>query len=88
VLCSRLGCERFFTGRLTVDPELRSTGSRRSVSRLRVAIQRPSGKGGSDRGAAFFDVEVWNGLAESYARIPAKRAVEGRLEHQEWTDDN
>lgn len=80
-----------FTGRLTADPELRSTGSGKSVSRLRVAIQRPGAKGGSERGAAFYDVEVWNGLAESCARHLAKGrrvAVEGRLDHQEWTDGN
>jgi single-strand DNA-binding protein len=77
-----------FTGRLTADPELRCTASGRSVSRLRVAIQRAGG--GRDRGAAFYDVEVWNGLAESCARYLAKGrrvAVEGRLEHQEWTDN-
>lgn len=80
-----------FTGRLTADPELRSTGSGHSVSRLRVAIQRPTGKDGSDRGAAFYDVEVWNGLAESCARFLGKGrrvAVEGRLEHQEWTAED
>ena len=80
-----------FTARLTKDPELRSTSSGKSVSTLRVAIQRPGGKDGSDRGAAFYDVEVWNGLAESCARYLSKGsriAVEARLEHQEWTDDD
>ena len=80
-----------FTGRLTADPELRTTGSGRSVGRMRIAIQRPDGKDGADRGAAFFDLEVWNGLAESCARYLGKGkrvAVEGRLEHQQWTDDN
>ncbi len=80
-----------FTARLTRDPELRSTASGKSVSTLRVAIQRPGGKDGSDRGAVFYDVEVWNGLAESCTRYLSKGsriAVEARLEHQEWTDDH
>ena len=80
-----------FTGRLTADPELRTTGSGRSVGRMRIAIQRPNGKDGADRGAAFFDLEVWNGLAESCARYLGKGkrvAVTGYLEHQQWTDDH
>lgn len=79
------------TARLTADPELRSTPGGRSVGRLRVAIQRSSGREGEDRGAAFYDIEVWGGLAETCARHLAKGrriAVDGRLEHQEWTDDN
>ncbi len=80
-----------FTARLTKDPELRETPAGNSVATLRVAIGRPGGKDGQDRGAAFYDVEVWNGLAESCTRYLAKGrrvAIAGRLEHQEWTDDN
>lgn len=79
-----------FTGRLTADPEIRTTQSDKAVGRMRVAIQRPSGKDGSDRGAAFYDVEVWNAVAKScgaYLQGSAV-AVESRLEHQQWTDDN
>lgn len=79
-----------FTGRLTADPELRSTGGGRFVARLRIAIRRPGGKG-PDRGSAFCDVEVWDGLAQSCGRFLSKGrrvGVEGRLEHQEWTDGN
>ena len=38
-----------FTARLTADPELRETPSGNSVSTLRVAIGRPTGKDGEDR---------------------------------------
>ncbi|MFN8163793.1 MAG: single-stranded DNA-binding protein [Solirubrobacterales bacterium] len=74
------------TARLTVDPELRSTPSGTSVATLRVAIQRPG-----DRGAAFYDVEVWGKLAESCTEFLAKGSrvgIAGRLEHQEWNSDN
>lgn len=79
------------TARLTKDPELRTTGSGNSVATLRVAIGRPAGKDGEDRKAVFYDLEVWNKLAESCVRYLAKGrrvAIVARLEHQEWTDDN
>lgn len=79
-----------FTARLTRDPELRTVGEEKSVATLRVAIGRAPGKSGEDRKAAFYDVEVWNGLAETCVRYLGKGrrvAVVGRLEHQEWTDD-
>ncbi len=50
----------------------------------------PPGREGADRGAAFYDLEVWNGLAETCARYLAKGrrvAVEARLEHDEWKTD-
>ena len=79
------------TARLTKDPELREIGTGSKVATLRVAIGRPPGKDGADRKAAFYDVEVWNGLAESCVNYLAKGrrvAVVARLEHQEWTDDS
>jgi len=79
-----------FTGRLTKDPELRASRSGKSVATLRVAIKRPSGSDGSDRGAAFYSVEVWNGLAENCARYLAKGrriVVEGYLEHRDGDRD-
>jgi single-strand DNA-binding protein len=79
------------TARLTKDPELREIGSGSKVATLRVAIGRPPGKDGADRKAAFYDVEVWNGLAEScvtYLGKGRRVAIVARLEHQEWTDDS
>jgi len=79
-----------FTGRLTKDPELRASRSGRPVTTLRIAIQRSSAADGSDRGAAFYSVEVWNGLAETCARYLTKGrrvAVEGYLEHRDGDPD-
>jgi single-strand DNA-binding protein len=74
------------TARLTLDPELRSTPNGTPVATLRIAIQRPG-----DRGAAFYDVEVWGKLAESCTEFLAKGSrvgLTGRLEHQEWSGDD
>lgn len=79
------------TARLTKDPELRQTRSERSVSTLRVAIQRPSTREGEDRGAVFYDVEVWNGTAENCVRYLSKGSrigVVGRLELDQWKDEH
>ncbi|MEZ4588710.1 MAG: single-stranded DNA-binding protein, partial [Gemmatimonadales bacterium] len=67
------------------------TRSEHSVSTLRVAIQRPSTREGEDRGAVFYDVEVWNGTAENCVRYLSKGsriAVVGRLELDQWKDEN
>ena len=79
------------TARLTRDPELRQTRSEHSVSTLRVAIQRPTSRDGEDRGAVFYDVEVWNRTAESCARYLSKGsriAIVGRLEFDQWKDEH
>ena len=79
------------TARLTADPEVRVTPSGKTVGRMRVAIGRPSTKEGKDRGAAFYDVQVWDAVAKSCGRYLAKGssvAIEGRLEHEQWTDDH
>lgn len=78
------------TARLTKDPELRQTRSEHSVSTPRVAIQRPSNREGEDRGAVFYDIEVWNGTAENCVRFLSKGSrigVVGRLELDQWKDE-
>jgi single-strand DNA-binding protein len=75
-------------GRLTSDPELRSTPSGTSVGQLRLAIGRPK-RDGEDRGADYVDITVWNAQAETCAQYLSKGrqvAVTGRLEHSEWED--
>ena len=77
------------TGRLTTDPELRST-TNGSVASLRLAIARPR-KEGADQGADYVDVTVFGRQADSCKQYLAKGrkvAVEGRLHHSEWDSDN
>ena len=73
-------------GRLTRDPELRTTASGTPVCTMRVAVPRRR-KDGEDQGAVFVDVVSFNGQAEAVADHLAKGrqvAVTGRLEHRQW----
>ncbi len=75
------------TGRLTADPELRSTQSGASVGQLRLAVSRRRGRDGEARGAVFVDVVTFGRLAESCGEYLAQGrqvAVSGRLELDEW----
>ncbi len=72
--------------RLATTPECQERGGTQ-VGRLRLAVQRPRGKDGEDRGADFIDVTVFGRQAETCARYLAKGrrvAVEGHLHHSEW----
>jgi single-strand DNA-binding protein len=73
-------------GRLTANPELRSSESG-PVVRLRVAVQRRRGKDGQDRGADFVDVTAFGAQAETCAEYLTKGrriGIVGRLHHSEW----
>jgi len=70
-------------GRLTRDPELRSTKAGKPVANMRIAVSR------RDRDAApvYVDVVAYQGLAETCAEHLAKGrqvAVTGRLDYQQW----
>jgi len=78
------------TGRLTADPDMRTTHSATAVTQFRLAIQRRRSRNGEDRGAVYVDVVSFGGLAESCAQYLAKGrqvAVSGRLELDEWETD-
>jgi single-strand DNA-binding protein len=75
------------TGRLTADPETRSTHSATAVTQFRLAVQRRRSREGEDRGAVYVDVVCFGGLAESCGEYLSKGrlvAASGRLEHDEW----
>ena len=74
-------------GRLTADPEARSTASDTQVTGMRLAIARRA-KAGEDRGAVFTDITAWDTLGELCAEHLHKGrqvAISGRLELDEWT---
>ena len=78
------------TGRLTADPETRSTQSATAVTQFRLAVQRRRSREGEDRGAVYVDVVSFGGLAESVGEYLTKGrhvAVSGRLELDEWETD-
>ena len=70
-------------GRLTRDPELRSTAGEKELCRMRVAVPR------SDRETepVYVDVVCFDGQASACADHLAKGhriGVEGRLDYSEW----
>lgn len=78
------------TGNLTADPELRSTPSGTSVTRLRLAVntrRRNAATGQWEEKPNYFDVTVWGTQAENCEKYLAKGrpvAVDGRLEWREF----
>jgi single-strand DNA-binding protein len=79
------------TGRLTRDPELRSTPSGAPVCSLRLAsnTSRRDAAGEWFEKPNYFDVTVFGNTAENcatYLRKGSPVAVDGRLEWREWED--
>lgn len=80
-------------GRLTQDPELKSTSSGRSVANMTVATNRvwTDGNGEQQEETEFNDCVVWGKLAEIAGQYLSKgRRVycEGRLQTRDWTGDD
>lgn len=70
-------------GRLTRDPELRSTGSGIPVTSFSIAVN------GKKDEAAFIDCVAWRGTAEAICQYLGKgrmMVVEGSLQSREWND--
>lgn len=70
-------------GRLTRDPELRSTGNGVAVATFSVAVDRNFANAKGEKETDFIPVVTWRGLAETCGRYLAKGrlvAVEGRLQ--------
>ena len=69
-------------GRLTRDPRSTMTESGMCISKFSIAIDRPRGKDGEDRGADFPSIVVFGKQAENCQKYLAKGrlvAVAGRL---------
>ena len=75
------------TGRLTRDPELRTTAGGKAVAQFAVASHEYAG--GKEK-SEFHNVVAWDRLAETCGRYLGKGqqvAVEGRLQTRSWDDD-
>ena len=69
------------TGRLTRDPEMRSTADGADVCAMRLAVDGP------DDSPTYIDVTAFGGLAANCGEYLAKGrpiAVSGRLSYGEW----
>ena len=72
-------------GRLTRDPEMRTTSTGKMIASFSVAVDRQSGEE-----TDFFDVTCWNQLAEiveKYTQKGSKVYVSGRLQLDRWESD-
>lgn len=74
-------------GRLTADPELKTTQSGVPSCRFTVAVDRSYSKG--EKMTDFFSVVCWRGLAETVAKYFHKGkeiVVRGEMQSRKWTD--
>lgn len=78
-------------GRLTRDPELRTTGSGVSVASFSLAVDRDRKGQDGARGVDFIDIVAWRGTADFVSRYFTRgrmAVVEGRLQLRDWTAQN
>lgn len=76
-------------GRLTYEPELRTTNSGLSVLSFQIACDRSYQASGQERQADFIDCVAWRQTAEFISRFFHKGsmiAVEGSIQTRNYTD--
>lgn len=74
-------------GRLSQDPEMRTTASGITTCNFNLAVNRNYTNQEGEREADFFRIVTWRGLAENVAKYCAKGkqvAVEGRLQNRTY----
>jgi single-strand DNA-binding protein len=72
-------------GRLTRDPEVRTTSTGKTITSFSIAVDR----GGQEDAADFFDVTAWEKLGELVSQYLSKGRrclVQGRLRQDSWDD--
>ena len=75
-------------GRLTRDPELKTTPAGISVASFAFAVERDFAEGGEKK-TDFIDVVAWRQTAEFVSKYFTKgmmAVVSGRLQIRDWTD--
>lgn len=78
-------------GRLTRDPELRTTNTGRNVVEFSIAVQKRIKPQDGSPDADFFRIKAWGQTADyvnNYIHKGRLVAVDGRLETRKWTDQN
>jgi len=76
------------TGRITADPELRSTQTGKYVSQFNLAVNRLGASEGQ-QGVDFITIVLWNKLAENFCKYQKKGnliLVEGELRLDNYKD--
>src|ERR1035437_1723841 len=72
-------------GRLTRDPEQRTTSTGKTIASFSIAVDR----GGQDDAADFFEVTAWEKLGDlviQYLSKGRRVLVQGRLRQDSWDD--
>ena len=78
------------TGRLTADPELKTTQSGISVTSFSMAVNRPY-RTGEEQQTDFINVVAWRKTAEFIAKYFKKGnmiGIEGSIQTRKYTDKN
>ena len=76
-------------GRLTKDPELRTTPTGRNVCQFSVAVSRNFTNANGEREADFINCVVWDKQADNLVKYQKKGnqiAVEGRIQTRNYDD--
>ena len=76
-------------GRLTRDPELRTTPTGRNVCQFAIAVNRTYTTASGEREADFINCVVWDKQAENLARYQKKGnqiAIDGRIQTRNYDD--
>lgn len=74
-------------GRLTRDPDMRTTPNGKTVTSFGLAVDRQSSQ---DDSADFFDITAWEKLGElvnQYLSKGRRCLVQGRLSFRQWEQD-
>lgn len=80
-----------FMGRITANPELRTTPNGVSVTSFTVAVDRSYQRAGEERQTDFINVVAWRGTAEfvsGYFRKGSMIAVQGSIQTRSYEDKN
>ena len=74
-------------GRLTRDPELRTTGSGISVATFTLAVDRQFTNSQGERGADFISCVIWRKAAENFCNFTSKGSlvgIDGRIQTRSY----
>ena len=75
------------TGRLTRDPELKSTSSGISVAVFTLAVNRQYTDASGNRGADFISCVIWRKAAENFCNFTSKGSlvgIDGRIQTRSY----
>ena len=78
------------TGRLTADPELKTTPNGISVTSFSVAVSRPY-RSGEEAQTDFINIVAWRQRAEFICKYFTKGSmigIEGSIQTRKYTDKN